>query len=101
MVVSSSAYASWVRRRAQLSSARRWNSASTPRASSAACQFDYVGDPRNVVIDLTGADIWDASTVARLDATRHKYAAKGTHVEIVGLDGAGLDRLSGRLGDGH
>ncbi|KXF85804.1 sulfate permease [Rhodococcus ruber Chol-4] len=67
-------------------------------------QFDYVGDPRNVVIDLTGADIWDASTVATLDAIRHKYAAKGKHVEIVGLDGASLDRLdrlSGRLGDGH
>ena len=67
-------------------------------------QFDYGGDPRNVVIDLTGADIWDASTVATLDAIRHKYAAKGKHVEIVGLDGASLDRLdrlSGRLGDGH
>ncbi|MHD0282311.1 SulP family inorganic anion transporter [Rhodococcus aetherivorans] len=67
-------------------------------------QFDYVGDPRNVVIDLTGADIWDASTVATLDAIRHKYANKGKSVEIVGLDGAGLerlDRLSGRLGEGH
>lgn len=67
-------------------------------------QFDYVGDPRNVVIDLTGADIWDASTVAALDAIRHKYANKGKSVEIVGLDGAGLerlDRLSGRLGEGH
>ncbi|WP_230304385.1 MULTISPECIES: SulP family inorganic anion transporter [unclassified Rhodococcus (in: high G+C Gram-positive bacteria)] len=67
-------------------------------------QFDYVGDPPNVVIDLTGADIWDASTVATLDAIRHKYANKGKSVEIVGLDGAGLerlDRLSGRLGEGH
>ena len=67
-------------------------------------QFDYVGDPQNIVIDLTGADIWDASTVATLDAIRHKYAAKGKTVEIVGLDGASLDRLdrlSGRLGDSH
>ncbi|NGP09471.1 SulP family inorganic anion transporter [Rhodococcus sp. 14C212] len=67
-------------------------------------QFDYVGDPRNVVIDLTGADIWDASTVATLDAIRHKYESKGKHVEITGLDGASLDRLdrlSGRLGAGH
>ncbi|MGW9567029.1 SulP family inorganic anion transporter [Prescottella equi] len=67
-------------------------------------QFDYVGDPANVVIDLTGADIWDASTVATLDAIRHKYEAKGKNVEIIGLDGASLerlDRLSGRLGSGH
>jgi len=67
-------------------------------------QFDYVGDPQNILIDLTGADIWDASTVATLDAIRHKYAAKGKTVEIIGLDGASLerlDRLSGRLGDSH
>ncbi|WP_072815689.1 SulP family inorganic anion transporter [Rhodococcus zopfii] len=67
-------------------------------------QFDYVDDPQNVVIDLTGADIWDASTVATLDSIQRKYAAKGKHVEIIGLDGASLerlDRLSGQLGDGH
>ncbi|PXY34439.1 hypothetical protein BAY59_02620 [Prauserella coralliicola] len=27
-------------------------------------QFDYTGDPERVVIDLTAAHIWDASTVA-------------------------------------
>ncbi len=68
-------------------------------------QFDYVDDPQNVVIDLTGADIWDASTVATLDSIQRKYAAKGKHVEIIGLDGGAslerLDRLSGQLGDGH
>ncbi|MGW9567033.1 SulP family inorganic anion transporter [Prescottella equi] len=67
-------------------------------------QFDYVGDPANVVIDLTGADIWDASTVATLDAIRHKYEAKGKNVEIIGLDGASLerlDRLSGELAGAH
>ena len=67
-------------------------------------QFDYTGDPQHVVIDLTEADIWDASTVATLDAITHKYAAKGKTVEIIGLDGSSLDRLdklSGHLGDGH
>jgi len=64
-------------------------------------QFDYVGDPENVVVDLTAADIWDASTVATFDAIQQKYAAKGKTVTIVGLDGASLERLrrlSGRLG---
>ena len=67
-------------------------------------QFDYTGDPQHVVIDLTEADIWDASTVATLDAITHKYAAKGKTVEIIGLDGSSqerLDKLSGHLGDGH
>ncbi|MBB0996949.1 SulP family inorganic anion transporter [Dietzia maris] len=67
-------------------------------------QFDYSGDPQHVVIDLTEADIWDASTVATLDAISHKYAAKGKTVEIIGLDGASqerLEKLSGNLGEGH
>jgi SulP family sulfate permease len=67
-------------------------------------QFDYAGDPVHVVIDLTGADLWDASTVATFDAIVRKYADKGKIVEIIGLDGASLDRLnrlSGRLGAGH
>ncbi len=67
-------------------------------------QFDYVDDPANVIIDLTGADIWDASTVATLDAIQHKYEAKGKHVEIIGLDGASLERhqgLSGKLASSH
>ncbi len=63
-------------------------------------QFDYVDDPANVVIDLTAADIWDASTVATLDAIRAKYEAKGKHVEIIGLDGASLERLD-RLSGGE
>ncbi|HJE91321.1 MAG TPA: SulP family inorganic anion transporter [Dietzia timorensis] len=64
-------------------------------------QFDYANDPGRVVIDLTHADIWDASTVATFDAITQKYAAKGTTVEIIGLDGASADRLrrlSGNLG---
>ncbi|PZO61869.1 MAG: sodium-independent anion transporter [Pseudoxanthomonas suwonensis] len=67
-------------------------------------QFDYAGDPETVIIDLTAADIWDASTVASLDAVQTKYAARGKEARIIGLDGASLERLerlSGRLGDGH
>ena len=38
-------------------------------------QFDYAGDPDQVVIDLSAAHIWDASSVAALDAIATKYAA--------------------------
>ena len=64
-------------------------------------QFDYSGDPEHVVLDLTDADIWDASTVATLDAVQQKYAEKGKTLSVIGLDGASqerLDKLSGRLG---
>ena len=67
-------------------------------------QFDYAGDPKTVIIDLTAADVWDASTVATLDAVQSKYAARGKEARIIGLDGASLRRLellSGNLGDGH
>ena len=67
-------------------------------------QFDYAGDPETVIIDLTAADVWDASTVATLDAVQSKYAERGKEARIIGLDGASLqrlERLSGRLGEGH
>jgi SulP family sulfate permease len=67
-------------------------------------QFDYSGDPEHVVLDLTDADIWDASTVATLDAVQQKYAAKGKTLSVIGLDGASqerLEKLSGNLGAGH
>ncbi|ROR91702.1 SulP family inorganic anion transporter [Nocardioides aurantiacus] len=63
-------------------------------------QFEYAADPDRVVIDLSGAHVWDASTVASLDAITTKYARKHKHVEIVGLDGASAERhgrLTGRL----
>lgn len=63
-------------------------------------QFDYTGDPRNVVIDLSQSHIWDASTVATLDAITTKYAAKGKNVTITGLDEASAERharLAGHL----
>jgi SulP family sulfate permease len=45
------------------------------------------------VIDLSGAAVWDASSVVALDAIRHKYAARGKSVRMTGLDSASLDRL--------
>jgi SulP family sulfate permease len=67
-------------------------------------QFDYVGDPRNVVIDLSRSHIWDASTVATLDAISTKYEAKGKNVTIIGLNEASQERherLAGHLVGAH
>ncbi|GAA2724201.1 SulP family inorganic anion transporter [Cellulomonas aerilata] len=66
-------------------------------------QFDYAGDPDDVVIDLAAAHIWDASTVASLDAVTTKYAARGKRVRIVNLDEDSArrhERLAGRLAGG-
>lgn len=64
-------------------------------------QFDYRGDPGHVVIDLTDSHIWDASTVATLDAITTKYRRYGKTVEIVGLNASSAqrhERLAGQLG---
>jgi SulP family sulfate permease len=63
-------------------------------------QFEYADDPDQIVIDLTASHIWDASTVAALDAITTKYARKGKTVEIVGLNDSSAERhgrLSGQL----
>ncbi|WP_323793162.1 SulP family inorganic anion transporter [Nocardioides sp.] len=63
-------------------------------------QFDYADDPERVVVDLTQSHVWDASTVAALDAVTTKYAARGVTVDIQGLNTASLamhTRLSGQL----
>lgn len=65
-------------------------------------QFNYVDDPRNIVIDMSDSHIWDASSVAALDAVTTKYRAKGKDVEIIGLNTDSADRhdrLSGTLGN--
>ncbi|MCF6386570.1 SulP family inorganic anion transporter [Mycobacterium sp. MBM] len=67
-------------------------------------QFNYADDPANIVIDMSASHIWDASTVAALDAVTTKYHAKGKRVDIVGLNSDSADRhdrLSGSLGAGH
>lgn len=64
--------------------------------------FDYTLDTDFVVVDLSDAEVWDASTVATLDAVQKKYADRGIEVEFRGLDGASaqrLERLSGQLSD--
>jgi SulP family sulfate permease len=63
-------------------------------------QFEYADDPDHVVIDLSASHVWDASTVASLDAITTKYERKGKTVEITGLNASSAERhgrLSGSL----
>lgn len=61
--------------------------------------FSYSAGPGRVVIDLSGSHLWDASTVAALDAIETKYLALGKTVEIVEMNEAS-DRFHGRLSGG-
>lgn len=66
-----------------------------------ATQFDYVGDPDHVVVDLAESHVWDASTVAALDAITTRYERRGKTLTITGLNDPSAERherLSGRLG---
>ncbi|MFV0407838.1 MAG: SulP family inorganic anion transporter [Propioniciclava sp.] len=63
--------------------------------------FEYADDPDRVVIDFTGSHVWDASSVAALDAIVTKYAAHGTRVTLRGMNQVTSTfhgRLSGQLG---
>ncbi|MCH8572216.1 SulP family inorganic anion transporter [Nesterenkonia sp. AY15] len=67
-------------------------------------QFEYAEDPDHIVIDMYGSHVWDASTVASLDAITEKYSKYGKRVEIVGLNTASAalhERMAGKLGAGH
>ncbi|MFY1699410.1 MULTISPECIES: SulP family inorganic anion transporter [unclassified Solwaraspora] len=67
-------------------------------------QFDYTGDPDRVIIDMAHAHVWDASSVAALDAITTKYASRGKTVEIIELNQPSArihDTLAGRLKVGH
>ena len=62
--------------------------------------FDYADSADNIVIDLSTAEVWDASTVATLDSITRKFEDRGKTVTIVGLTGPSkdrLDRLTGQL----
>ncbi|MDU6078246.1 MAG: SulP family inorganic anion transporter [Pantoea sp.] len=62
--------------------------------------FDYGHDPKQVTIDLTDAQIWDASSVAALDGIEYRYQRHGAQVTIVGLDTRSSDfhrRLTGKF----
>jgi SulP family sulfate permease len=66
-------------------------------------QFEYALDPEHVVIDMHASHLWDASTIAALDAITEKYHHHGKNVEVVGLNDASIlmrERLGGKLG-GH
>ncbi|GAA4165119.1 SulP family inorganic anion transporter [Gryllotalpicola daejeonensis] len=63
-------------------------------------QFSYVEDPTEVTIDLGESRVWDASSVAALDAVETRFREHGVDVEIVGLDEISRrfhGRLSGQL----
>ncbi|WP_082486631.1 SulP family inorganic anion transporter [Frigoribacterium sp. Leaf186] len=63
--------------------------------------FSYGDDPATVVVDLSRAQVWDASSVAALDSVDEKFRAHGVTATFVGLDDrseAFHGRLTGRLG---
>ncbi|MEU2561335.1 SulP family inorganic anion transporter [Streptomyces longispororuber] len=73
-------------------------------ANDLAGRFAYATDPDRVVVDLSGAHVWDASSVAALDMVGAKYAQRGKTVEIIGLNRPSArihDRLSGELTGSH
>jgi sulfate permease, SulP family len=64
-------------------------------------QFEYAADPAHVVIDMSGSHIWDASTVAALDAIVTKYERHDKRVTLSGMNETTRRfhrRLSGELG---
>lgn len=63
-------------------------------------RFAYSTDPKQITIDFTYSQIWDASTVAALDAIETKYRVRGSAVTFTGLDqrsSAFHERLTGQL----
>ena len=67
-------------------------------------QFEYADDPERVIIDMSNSHIWDASTVAALDAIMFKYENHGKRVILEGMNDATTllhGRLTGNLGGGH
>ncbi|WP_156761648.1 SulP family inorganic anion transporter [Microbacterium karelineae] len=67
-------------------------------------QFEYADDPDRIVIDMSQSHVWDASTVAALDAVVTKYEQHDKRVIIEGIEDESGDihrRLSGGLGGGH
>ncbi|SPJ39253.1 hypothetical protein CHUV2995_00023 [Corynebacterium diphtheriae subsp. lausannense] len=62
--------------------------------------FDYTERAQLVIVDLSDAELWDASTVVTLNSISRKYEERGVEVRIEGLDDPSLDRLdhlSGRV----
>jgi SulP family sulfate permease len=73
-------------------------------ANELAHQFDFQDPIREVVIDLTEAEVWDSSAVVTLDAVVAKFAVRGVHATITGLTHHSAElheRLTGQLVDAH
>jgi SulP family sulfate permease len=62
-------------------------------------QFEYSEDPPRVVIDMSASHIWDASTVAAIDAIVTKYENYDKEVLLVGMNKA-TTALHGKLSGG-
>ena len=63
--------------------------------------FMYSSDPDEVVVDLTEATLWDASTIAALDSIEQRYAQYDKRVRFVGMSdqaSAFHGRLTGAVG---
>ncbi|MEU3268433.1 sodium-independent anion transporter, partial [Streptomyces bacillaris] len=61
-------------------------------------------DPDRIIVDLSAAHIWDASSVAALDAIETKYEQRGKTVDITGLNNLSADlhdKLTGELTGSH
>jgi len=66
-------------------------------AEDFAAAFDFKEALEKVVIDLSGAHIWDISSVAALDRVVLKFRREGAEVKLVGLNEASetiVDRLA-------
>lgn len=63
--------------------------------------FEYTDDPDRIFIDMSKSHVWDASTVAALDAIVTKYERLDKRVELVGMNKFTTEfhgRLTGNLG---
>ena len=59
--------------------------------------FDFKEVLENVIIDLSGAHIWDISSVSAIDLVVLKFRREGATVEIIGLNKASetiVDKLA-------
>ena len=65
--------------------------------------FEFHGHPRRVVIDMTGVQLWDITSVSAVDRVVFRYRRQGARVELIGLneEAAALVRRVGRHDKAH
>lgn len=66
--------------------------------------FQYAEDPSHVLIDFSGAHLWDSSAVAALDAIAERYHRHDVDLEITGLNSRSESlhgHLSGNMVSAH